>query len=157
MGRKALITGITGQDGSYLAELLVSKGYGCMARLGALLKIRVLKRIEHIRDSIHLHAGSLESFPSVHHVLRTVQPDECYHLAAQSFVSYSFDDEFSTLQTNINGTHHVLAAIKDIVPECRVYFAGSSEMLGKVAEVPQTENTRFHPRSVHGISVAGSI
>jgi GDPmannose 4,6-dehydratase len=115
-----------------------------------------LKRIEHIRDSIHLHAGSLESFPSIHHVMRTVQPDECYHLAAQSFVSYSFDDEFSTLQTNINGTHHVLAAVKDIVPQCRFYFAGSSEMFGKVAEVPQTESTRFHPRSAYGISkVAG--
>jgi GDPmannose 4,6-dehydratase len=115
-----------------------------------------LKRIEHILDRLHLHAGSLESFPSIHHVMRSVGPDECYHLASQSFVSYSFDDEFSTLQTNINGTHHVLAAIKDIVPECRLYFAGSSEMFGKVAEVPQTENTRFHPRSAYGISkVAG--
>jgi GDPmannose 4,6-dehydratase len=77
-------------------------------------------------------------------------------LAAQSFVSYSFDDEFSTLQTNINGTHHVLAAVKDIVPKCRVYFAGSSEMFGKAAEVPQTEKTLFHPRSAYGISkVAG--
>jgi len=74
-----------------------------------------------------------------------VEPDECYHLAAQSFVSYSFDDEFSTLQTNINGTHHVLAAFKDIVPKCRFYFAGSSEMFGKVAEVPQVETTRFTP------------
>jgi GDPmannose 4,6-dehydratase len=76
--------------------------------------------------------------------MRTVEPDECYHLAAQSFVSYSFDDEFSTLQTNI------------IVPKCKVYFAGSSEMFGKVAEAPQTENIRFHPRSAYGISkVAG--
>jgi GDPmannose 4,6-dehydratase len=159
MGRRALITGITGQDGSYLSELLVSKGYevhGLVRRVALEDPGHRLKRIEHIRNSIHLHAGSLESFPSVHHVLRTVQPDECYHLAAQSFVSYSFDDEFSTLQTNINGTHHVLAAIKDIVPKCRVYFAGSSEMFGKVAEVPQTENTRFHPRSAYGISkVAG--
>jgi GDPmannose 4,6-dehydratase len=85
-----------------------------------------------------------------------VEPDETYHLAAQSFVSYSFDDEFSTLQTNINGTHHVLAAMKDIVPKCRFYFAGSSEMFGKVAEIPQKETTRFHPRSAYGISkVAG--
>jgi GDPmannose 4,6-dehydratase len=159
MGRKALITGITGQDGSYLCELLVSKGYevhGLVRRVALEDPSHRLKRIEHIGDRIHLHAGSLESFPSVHHVMRTVEPDECYHLAAQSFVSYSFDDEFSTLQTNINGTHHVLAAIKDIVPKCRVYFAGSSEMFGKVAEVPQTENTRFHPRSAYGISkVAG--
>src|SRR5689334_5121719 len=159
MGRKALITGITGQDGSYLSELLVSKGYevhGLVRRVALEDPGHRLKRIEHIRDRIHLHAGSLESFPSVHHVLRTVEPDECYHLAAQSFVSYSFDDEFSTLQTNINGTHHILAAIKDIVPTCRLYFAGSSEMFGKVAEVPQTESTRFHPRSSYGISkVAG--
>ena len=85
-----------------------------------------------------------------------VQPDECYHLAAQSFVSYSFDDEFSTLNTNINGTHFVLAALKDVVPKCRFYFAGSSEMFGRVAEIPQTETTRFHPRSAYGISkVAG--
>jgi GDPmannose 4,6-dehydratase len=92
----------------------------------------------------------------VHQVFRQVEPDECYHLAAQSYVSYSFDDEFSTLQTNINGTHHVLAALKGIVPGCRFYFAGSSEMFGKVAEIPQSETTRFHPRSAYGISkVAG--
>src|SRR5438552_4882567 len=157
--RKALITGITGQDGSYLAELLLAKGYevhGLVRRVALEDPGHRLRRIEPIRDRTHLHAGSLESFPSVHKVLRTVEPDECYHLAAQSFVSYSFDDEFSTLQTNINGTHHVLAALKDIVPKCRVYFAGSSEMFGKVAEVPQTERTRFHPRSAYGISkVAG--
>jgi len=159
MTRRALITGITGQDGSYLAELLLSKGYevhGLIRRVALEDPGHRLRRIEHIRNRIHLHAGSLESFPSVHKVLRTVEPDECYHLAAQSFVSYSFDDEFSTLQTNINGTHHILSAIKDIVPKCRFYFAGSSEMFGKVAEVPQVETTRFHPRSAYGISkVAG--
>jgi GDPmannose 4,6-dehydratase len=115
-----------------------------------------LKRIETVIDQVHLHAGSLESFPSIHNVMRAVEPDECYHLAAQSFVSYSFDDEFSTLQTNINGTHHMLAATKDVTPKCRFYFAGSSEMFGKVAETPQVETTRFHPRSAYGISkVAG--
>ena len=159
MGRKALITGITGQDGSYLAELLLAKGYevhGVIRRVALEDPGHRLKRIEHIQDRLQLHAGSLESFPSIYHVMRTVMPDECYHLASQSFVSYSFDDEFSTLQTNINGTHHILAAVKDIVPECRLYFAGSSEMFGKVAEVPQDENTRFHPRSAYGISkVAG--
>jgi GDPmannose 4,6-dehydratase len=159
MTRKALITGITGQDGSYLAEFLLAKGYevhGLVRRVALEDPGHRQRRIEHIRDRIHLHAGSLESFPSVHKVLRTVEPHECYHLAAQSFVSYSFDDEFSTLQTNINGTHHVLAGVKDIVPTCRVYFAGSSEMFGKVDEVPQTEKTKFHPRSAYGISkVAG--
>src|SRR3984893_12429730 len=158
-GRKALITGITGQDGSYLAELLLSKGYevhGLVRRVALEDPSRRLGRIAPLLEKVHLHAASLESFPSIYQVFRTVQPDECYHLAAQSFVSYSFDDEFSTLNTNINGTHFVLAAVKDIVPKCRFYFAGSSEMFGRVAEIPQTENTKFHPRSAYGISkVAG--
>jgi GDPmannose 4,6-dehydratase len=158
MPRKALITGVTGQDGSYLAELLLTKGYevhGLVRRVALEDPAHRLKRISHLKG-VRLHAGSLESFPSVHQVFRSVEPDECYHLAAQSFVSYSFDDEFSTLQTNINGTHHVLAALKDVVPKCRFYFAGSSEMFGKAAEIPQTETTRFHPRSAYGISkVAG--
>jgi len=115
-----------------------------------------LRRIAEIRDRIALHAGSLESFPSLYQIVRRVEPDECYHLAAQSFVSYSFDDEFSTLNTNINGTHYMLAAIHEAAPRCRFYFAGSSEMFGKVEEVPQSERTRFHPRSAYGISkVAG--
>jgi len=89
-------------------------------------------------------------------VISKVQPDECYHLAAQSFVSYSFEDEFSTLNTNINGTHHVLASIKQAAPKCRYYFAATSEMFGEVRETPQTELTPFHPRSTYGISkVAG--
>ena len=157
--RTALITGITGQDGSYLAELLLSKGYdvhGVVRRVALEDPSRRLGRIAPLLEKVNLHAASLESFPSIYQVFRTVQPDECYHLAAQSFVSYSFDDEFSTLNTNINGTHFVLAAVKDIVPKCRFYFAGSSEMFGRVEEIPQTENTKFHPRSAYGISkVAG--
>src|SRR5262252_5569501 len=155
MGRRALITGITGQDGSYLAELLVAKGYevhGLVRRVALEDPGHRLRRITAVRDQIVLHAGSLESFPSLFQVVRQTQPDECYHLAAQSFVSYSFDDEFSTLNTNINGTHFVLAALTSLVPRCRFYFAGSSEMFGKVEDVPQTENTRFHPRSSYGIS-----
>lgn len=94
--------------------------------------------------------------PSSYKVIRTVQPQECYHLAAQSFVSYSFEDEFSTLDTNINGTHYVLVALLELQPDCRFYFAASSEMFGKAEEVPQKETTRFHPRSAYGISkVAG--
>ena len=158
-GKKALVTGITGQDGSYLAELLLSKGYevhGIVRRVALEDPSRRLGRIESVLSQLRLHAASLESFPSIYRVFQTVQPDECYHLAAQSFVSYSFDDEFSTLNTNINGTHFVLAAMKDVAPKCRFYFAGSSEMFGKVAEIPQTETTRFHPRSAYGISkVAG--
>ena len=157
--RKALITGITGQDGSYLAELLLAKGYevhGIVRRVALEDHENRLQRLSAVRDRIVLHAGSLESFPSLHQIVRRVQPDECYHLAAQSFVSYSFDDEFSTLNSNINGTHFILAAIKDAAPTCRFYFAGSSEMFGKVAEIPQVETTRFHPRSAYGISkVAG--
>jgi GDPmannose 4,6-dehydratase len=155
MVKRALITGITGQDGSYLAEFLVSKGYevhGVVRRVALEDPEHRLARLAHVRDQITLHAGSLESFASLIQVVTKVAPDECYHLAAQSFVSYSFDDEFSTLNSNINGTHFLLAALRQLVPECRFYFAGSSEMFGKVDEVPQTERTRFHPRSSYGIS-----
>ena len=157
--KKALITGITGQDGSYLAEHLLSLGYevhGIVRRVALEDPTHHFWRILPIEDRLHLHSGTLESFPALYKILRDVRPDECYHLAAQSFVSISFEDEFSTMQTNINGTHYLLAAIKDSYPECRFYFAGSSEMFGKVEETPQSEKTRFHPRSVYGITkVAG--
>jgi GDPmannose 4,6-dehydratase len=157
--RKAFITGITGQDGSYLAECLLAKDYevhGLVRRVALEDPSHHLGRIAKMRDRLTLHAGSLESFPSLYQIVRRVQPDECYHLAAQSFVSYSFDDEFSTLNTNINGTHYLLAVVKEAAPACRFYFAGSSEMFGKVEEIPQTERTPFHPRSAYGISkVAG--
>jgi len=157
--KRALITGITGQDGSYLAEFLLLKGYavhGIVRRVALEDPEHRLSRIHSIRPRITLHAASLESYASIHQVMAKVQPDECYHLAAQSFVSYSFDDEFSTLNTNINGTHYLLAAVKNLAPQCRFYFAGSSEMFGKADEAPQNERTRFHPRSTYGISkVAG--
>lgn len=157
--RRALITGITGQDGSYLAELLLSKGYevhGIVRRLALEDPEHRLWRIRHLLDKVRLHAGSLESYASIFKIVDKIRPDECYHLAAQSFVSYSFEDEFSTINTNINGTHFILSAIKENIPECRFYFAASSEMFGKVNETPQTENTPFHPRSPYGISkVAG--
>ena len=156
---KALISGITGQDGSYLAELLLAKGYevhGIVRRVAIEDPEHRLTRLEGVRSRVKLHAASLESYASIHQVVEKVEPDECYHLAAQSFVSYSFDDEFSTLNANINGTHYVLAAVKNVTPKCRFYFAGSSEMFGKAEEVPQNERTRFHPRSTYGISkVAG--
>src|SRR6266702_2018855 len=141
-GGRALISGITGQDGSYLAEWLLAKGYevhGVVRRVAIEDPEHRLARLDTIREQIKLHAASLESYASIHQVVANVMPDECYHLAAQSFVSYSFDDEFSTLQTNINGTHHMLAVIKDVVPKCRFYFAGSSEMFGKVVDTPQVE------------------
>ncbi|HEY7335601.1 MAG TPA: GDP-mannose 4,6-dehydratase [Bryobacteraceae bacterium] len=159
MSRRALITGITGQDGSYLSELLLSKGYevhGIIRRVAIEDPGHRLGRIAHLKDQVQLHTGSLESFPSLYQILSRVQPDECYHLAAQSFVSYSFDDEFSTFATNVTGTHYLLASLKEICPKCRFYFAGSSEMFGRVSESPQSETTRFHPRSVYGITkVAG--
>ncbi len=153
--KKALVTGITGQDGSYLAELLLQRGYevhGIVRRVAFEDPQHRLWRIVPFLEQLHLHAASLESYASIFAVVEAVRPDECYHLAAQSFVSYSFDDEFSTLDTNISGTQHVLAALHRLTPQCRFYFAGSSEMFGKVHEVPQTEKTPFHPRSPYGIS-----
>ena len=157
--QKALITGIGGQDGSYLAEFLLEKGYevhGIERRVALENPDYHLWRIRHILDKVRVHGASIESFARLFKVVETIRPDEVYHLAAQSFVSYSFEDEFSTMNTNINGTHYILAAVKDLVPNCRFYFAGSSEMFGKVRETPQTEETPFHPRSPYGISkVAG--
>lgn len=157
--KKALITGITGQDGSYLAEYLLGLGYevyGLVRRVALEDPEHRLSRILHLVDDLHLFTGSLESNACLFHLLQKVKPDECYHLAAQSFVSYSFENEFSTMMTNIEGTHHLLSALHSMVPECRFYFAGSSEMFGRADESPQNEKTRFHPRSIYGISkVAG--
>jgi GDPmannose 4,6-dehydratase len=157
--KKGLITGITGQDGSYLAELLLDKGYevhGIVRRVAIEDPAHRLWRIKDIVDKIYLHAASLESYASIFNVIEKVAPDECYHLAAQSFVNYSFEDEFSTINSNINGTHYILSALKQKAPWCRFYFAASSEMFGKVKESPQDENTSFNPRSPYGISkVAG--
>lgn len=159
MIKRALITGITGQDGSYLAEHLLSLGYevhGLVRRVGLEDPERRFNRISHLLGQITLHAASLESYPSIFQVLARYKFDECYHLAAQSFVAESFADGFSTMNTNINGTHYMLAALRELNPECRFYFASSSEMFGKVEETPQKETTRFHPRSPYGISkVAG--
>ncbi|MCB2263515.1 MAG: GDP-mannose 4,6-dehydratase [Candidatus Thiosymbion ectosymbiont of Robbea hypermnestra] len=153
--KQALITGITGQDGSYLAELLLEKGYrvfGLIRRVASEDKLHRMSRILDIVDDIELIPGSLESYPSIYRVISAIKPDEVYHLAAQSFVSYSFEDEFSTFHSNVNGTHYILSALKEIVPDVRFYFAASSEMFGKVREVPQNELTPFHPRSIYAIS-----
>ncbi len=155
MKRKALITGITGQDGSYLAELLLEKDYevhGIVRRVALEDPEHRMHRISHLLDDIELHSASLESYPSLLNAVGAVKPDECYHLAAQSFVSYSFEDAFSTFNTNINGTHFMLESIRENAPGCRFYFAGSSEMFGKVRQVPQVETTPFYPRSPYGIT-----
>jgi GDPmannose 4,6-dehydratase len=157
--RRALITGITGQDGSYLAEHLLAEGYevhGVVRRVALEDPARRFNRIARLLGRITVHPASLESYASLFHIFSRHEFEECYHLAAQSFVAESFADGFSTLNANINGTHYVLAALRETQPRCRFYFAGSSEMFGKVAEVPQSEGTRFHPRSPYGISkVAG--
>lgn len=159
MNKKALITGITGQDGSYLAEHLLDLGYevhGLVRRVALEDPERRFTRIRHLLDRVTLHPASLESYPSIFHVVSKYDFDECYHLAAQSFVAESFADGFSTMNTNINGTHYMLAALRELRPKCRFYFAGSSEMFGKAQEIPQREATPFHPRSPYGISkVAG--
>lgn len=153
--KKALITGIAGQDGSYLAELLFEKGYevhGIVRRVAFEDPIHKLYRIQHLLGRLQLHSCSIDNYTSIFAIIAQVKPDECYHLAAQSFVSYSFEDEFSVIDVNTRGTHYLLSAIKKIVPQCRFYFAGSSEMFGKVTQSPQSENTPFCPRSPYGIS-----
>ena len=157
--KKALITGITGQDGSYLTEFLLKKKYkvyGIVRRVALEDETHRLWRIKHLLKKIELKSASLESYASLVKIIQKIKPDEIYHLGAQSYVSYSFEDEFSTLNTNINGTHYILSAIKDFSPKTKFYFAGSSEMFGKVQKKIQDENTRFYPRSAYGISkVAG--
>jgi GDPmannose 4,6-dehydratase len=153
--KNALITGISGQDGSYLAEFLLSKNYnvhGIVRRVALEDENHRLWRLRNIKDKIHLHSGSLESFASLAQIINKVKPDEIYHLAAQSYVATSFEDEFSTLNTNINGTHFMLASLKEFSPKSKFYFAGSSEMFGKTVETPQNEETKFYPRSPYGIS-----
>ena len=159
MAASALITGITGQDGSYLAELLLEQGYevhGLVRRVAQEDQDQRLGRIRHLADRLHLHSASLESYASLFQVVARVRPQECYHLGAQSFVADSFEDQFTTMSVNIQGTHYLLAALKELAPACRFYFAASSEMFGKVAHSPQNEDTPFHPRSPYGVSkVAG--
>jgi GDPmannose 4,6-dehydratase len=153
--KRACISGITGQDGSYLAEYLLELGYevhGLVRRVALEDARHRLHRLANVTDRLHLHAASLESYPSLYAVISEIQPDEFYHLAAQSFVAYSFEDAFSTFHSNVDGTLYVLESIRRGAPDCRVYFASSSEMFGKVHETPQNENTPFHPRSPYGIS-----
>lgn len=153
--KRALITGITGQDGSYLAEHLLSLGYevhGFVRRVSFEVPEQRFSRIAHIVDRLVLHATSLESYPGIFDVISRNHFDECYHLAAQSFVAESFGDGLSTMAMDINGAHYMLAALHQLQRDCRFYFAGTSEMFGRVQESPQNEQTRFQPRSPYGIS-----
>ncbi len=156
MSKTALITGIMGQDGSYLAELLLSKGYkvhGIIRRVALEDETHRLWRIRKISNEITLHSGSLESYARIFNIILKIRPNEIYHLGAQSYVDYSFEDEFSTFSMNINGTHYMLSAVKELIDsKVKFYFAASSEMFGRVKESPQNENTPFHPRSAYGVS-----
>src|SRR5919202_4497480 len=151
--KRAVITGITGQDGSYLAELLLEKGYEVhgMVRRASTEKF---ERIEHLRRRITLHQGDLLDQRSLGDALRAAQPDEIYNLAAMSFVAVSWVQPTLTAEFTGVGVTRILEAMRDTCPEARFYQASSSEMFGKVREVPQTEQTPFYPRSPYGVAKA---
>ncbi len=151
VSKRALITGITGQDGSYLAELLLSKGYevhGLVRRAAT----PSTERIEHILSDIHLHVGELSDQTSLVDAVESSQPDEVYNLAAQSFVGDSWTIPVSTGDVDGLGVTRLLEAIRRVKPDARFYQAATSEMYGMVHEVPQTETTPFHPRSPYGVA-----
>ena len=156
MTRKALITGITGQDGSYLAELLLGKGYevhGIVRRSSSFNTARIedLYTDPHVKGArLFLHYGDLTDGPGVAHLLQKIMPDEVYNLGAQSHVRVSFDLPVYTVEVVALGTLHLLEAVRALGDNARFYQAASSEMYGRVAETPQTEQTPFHPRSPYG-------
>ena len=156
--KTALITGIGGQDGSYLAELLVSRGYSVhgIVRRESFENNNHLTNLFSIIDRITVHPVSVDNHLGVYRLIKNIQPDECYHLAASSFVSYEMDDEITVISNNFNSTHYLLSSIKELAPACRFYFAGSSEMFGDATESPQFESTSFQPRSIYGISKVSS-
>ncbi len=151
MTKSALITGLTGQDGSYLAELLLEKGYDVhgMVRRSSTINF---ERIAHIQDDVQIVQGDLLDEASLADVIRTVRPDEVYNLAAQSFVQTSWQQAVLTGETTALGVTRLLNAIKDVDRDIRVYQASSSEMFGKVQAVPQDEDTPFYPRSPYGVA-----
>ena len=151
MAKNALITGITGQDGSYLAELLYNKGYNVYG-LVRRLSTPNTSRIDHIINNIELLQGDITDQSSLSEAMRIAQPDEVYNLAAQSFVGTSWNQPVHTGDVTGLGMVRVLEAVRHVVPHARVYQASSSEMFGKVQETPQTENTKFYPRSPYGVA-----
>jgi GDPmannose 4,6-dehydratase len=151
MARRALITGVTGQDGSYLAEFLLEKGYEVIGMVRRSSTVN-FERIGHLQDKITFAPGDLLDEASMIEVLRTHRPHEVYNLAAQSFVQTSFGQPVLTGETTALGVTRLLDAIRIVDPDVRFYQASSSEMFGKVVEVPQTEKTPFHPRSPYGVA-----
>jgi GDPmannose 4,6-dehydratase len=155
--KRALITGITGQDGSYLAEYLMSSGYeihGLVRQSGLEhIKANLLQGVpKELYEHCHLHAISLDNLPGLYRLISKTQFNECYHLAASSFVGERLADGYQTIQNNISSTHYLLGALSEFQPQCRVYFAGSSEMFGRPTSAPQTEDTPLLPRNAYGIS-----
>jgi GDPmannose 4,6-dehydratase len=150
---RALITGITGQDGSYLAELLLDKGYEVhgMVRRSSTERF---ERIDHVRDRITLHQGDLLDERSLVDALRAARPDEIYNLAAMSFVAVSWIQPTLTAEFTGVGVTRLLEAVREVCPQARFYQASSSEMFGKVRQTPQTEETPFYPRSPYGVAKA---
>jgi GDPmannose 4,6-dehydratase len=149
--KTALITGITGQDGSYLAEFLLEKGYHVVGMVRRTSTI-TFDRISHIQDALEIVQGDLLDQSSLTDTIREHRPDEVYNLAAQSFVPTSFSQPVLTGEFTALGVTRVLEAIRQVKPDIRFYQASSSEMFGKVAEVPQRETTPFHPRSPYGVA-----
>ena len=155
MGKIAIITGITGQDGSYLSELLLDKGYKIYGIYNYKKKLNK-KNLLNIKNKIKFLKVDINNYKNIKSLIKKIKPNEFYHLAAQSFVNYKFEDEFFKLNPNINGTHYMLSAIKEYSPKTKFYFAASSELFGNVSNYPQNENTKFNPRSAYGVSkVAG--
>ena len=151
MGKIALITGIGGQDGSYLAELLVKKKYKVFGICSEKKKIN-FKNLKQIKSQITVQKVDINNYTKIKNIIKYLKPNEIYHLAAQSFVNYKFEDEFFKLNPNINGTHYILSAIKNFSPKTKFYFAASSEVFGNALKSPQNEITPFNPRSAYGIS-----
>ncbi len=149
--KKALITGITGQDGSYLAEFLLEKGYEVIGMIRRTSTVN-FSRISHIQDKITLVSGDLLDQSSLIYILEKYQPDEVYNLAAQSFVPTSFEQPVFTGEVTALGVTRLLEAIRIVNPKIKFYQASSSEMFGKAREVPQNENTPFYPRSPYGVA-----
>ncbi len=157
--KKILITGIGGQDGSLLAEFLVKKGhqiYGIIKREAIENPNQKLKNIDRIKNQVELMPVSVTDPMAIYKAIKKIQPDEIYHLAANSFVSYEFEDEITIMDSNFNSTYYLVSSIYEVNKDCKFFFAGSSEMFGEPLESPQNEGSKFNPKSIYGISKISS-
>ncbi len=155
--KKALITGVAGQDGPYLSELLLKKNYevhGLIRGTASDKSNPRLYKAKHVLDNIKIHRGDVSDYPSMWKLIADVQPHEIYHLAAIAGIGPSFDDEFGTLRCNTNGTHYLLSAVKELKPDAKFFFASTSEIFGNVKISPQNEETPVNSTSPYGISKA---